>query len=105
MNTFTLLMLLSVLAASALFIALAMFLIRISMTLEEIGGKRRNYGEPSSYLSKIRLGVRAIEMQTGALAPQVIKLNGGLTAVRDGMIAIDANLDGVIAAVSRQEAP
>lgn len=105
MNTFTLLMLLSVIAASALFIALALFLIRISMTLEEIGGKRRNYGEPSSYLSKIRLGVRAIEVQTGALAPQVIKLNGGLTAVRDGMFAIDTNLDGVIAAVSRQEAP
>lgn len=105
MNTFTLLALLSVIAASALFIALAIFLIKIAATLEWIGGKTRIYGEPSSYLSKIRLGVRAIEVQTGALAPQVTKLNGGLSAVREGMRAIDQNLGGVINAVSKQGAP
>ena len=105
MNTFTLLTLVSVIGASALFIALAIFLIKISTTLEWIGGKSRMYGEPSSYLSKIRLGVRAIEVQTGALAPQVTQLNAGLSAVRDGMHAIDDNLAGVIAAVSRQGTP
>lgn len=105
MNTFTLLTILSVTGASALFIALTIFLIKISVELEKVGGKTRVYGEPSSYLSKIRLGVRAIEVQTGALAPQVTTLNGGLTAVRDGMHAIDANLAGVITAVSRQGAP
>ncbi|MEO5511646.1 MAG: hypothetical protein ABIS27_13525 [Longimicrobiales bacterium] len=102
MNTFTLLMLLSVIAASALFIALAVFLVKISNVLEWVGGKTRIYGEQASFLSKIRLGVRAIEVQTGALAPQVTTLNAGLSGVRDGMRAIDANLDGVIAAVVRQ---
>ena len=34
----------------------------------------------------------------------VIKLNGGLTAIRDGLGAIDNNLGGVITAVSAQGA-
>ncbi len=102
MNTFTLLMLLSVIAASALFIALGVFLVKISNVLEWVGGKTRIYGEQASFLSKIRLGVRAIEVQTGALAPQVTTLNAGLSGVRDGMRAIDTNLAGVIAAVVRQ---
>jgi hypothetical protein len=105
MNTFTLLMLLSVLAASALFIALALFLNVITTQLEKIGGEEKGYGVRASYLSKIRLGVRAIEVQTGAIAPQVTKLNGTLTQIRDGLVAVDNNLAGVITAVSRQEAP
>lgn len=103
MNAMTMLALISLVAAAALFIALAMFLHQISMELEKIGGTRKaGYGNPGSFLSKIRLGVRAIEVQTGGLAPEVIKLNGGLTAIRDGMGAIDTNLDGVITAVSAQ---
>ena len=102
MNTMVLLTLISVVGAAALFIALAQYLWLIITELEQIGGERKVYGVPSSYLSKIRLGVRAIEVQTGGLAPQVIQLNTGLSAVRDGLKAIDANLDGVIAAVSRQ---
>ncbi len=104
MNTMVLLTLISVIGAAALFIALAIYLVLISGELERIGGKRPTYGEPSSYLSKIRLGVRAIETQTGGLVPHVTRLNGGLSAVRDGLRAIDANLGGVIAAVVRQEA-
>ena len=104
MNTMVLLTLLSVLAVAALFAALAVYLMKIINELEAIGGERKAaYGAPSSYLSKIRLGVRAIETQTGALAPQVTRLNEGLSAVRDGLRAIDRNLAGVIAAVSRQE--
>ncbi len=103
MNTMTLLALVSVAGAAALFIALVIFLHFISKELETIGGmKKAGYGLPSSFLSKIRLGVRAIEIQTGGLAPEVIKLNGGLTAVRDGLGAIDSNLAGVITAVSAQ---
>ena len=106
MNTMTLLTLISVIAASGLFLALAFFLHYICVELEIIGGmKKGGYGVPSSFLSKIRLGVRAIEVQTGGLAPEVIKLNGGLTAVRDGMGMIDSNLDGLIAAVSAQKVP
>lgn len=105
MNTMTLLALLSVIGASALFIALVLFLNAITKELEKIGGvKKAGYGLPASFLSKIRLGVRAIEVQTGGLAPNVIQLNGGLGAVRDGLIAIDKNLDGVITNVSAQGA-
>jgi hypothetical protein len=105
MSTFTLLALLSVIAVAALFIALARFLFAIIDQLEMIGGETQGYGAKASFLSKIRMGVRAIEVQTGFIPPQVTKLNGTLTAVRDGLSAIDDNLAGVIANVSRQEAP
>lgn len=105
MNTFTLLALLSVIAASALFIALGLFLSKITNDLESIGGEAKGYGAQASFLSKIRLGVRAIETQTGAIAPQVTKLNTTLTSVRDGLIAVDNNLAGMIAAVSKQVMP
>ena len=105
MTIMTLLAVISVVAASGLFLALCSFLDRICVSLEAIGGTRKGeYGVPSSYLSQIRLGLRAIEVETGGLAPEVIKLNGGLTAIRDGLGAIDANLDGVITAVSAQGA-
>jgi len=104
MNPFTLLMLLSVVGAAALFVALALFLFKISMQLEKIGGEEKGYGVRASYLSKIRMGVRAIETETGMIAPQVTALNATLTSVRDGLIVVDNNLAGVIAAVVRQEA-
>lgn len=97
MNPMTLLMLVSVIGASALFIALAIFLVLILRQLDPTGGTS------TSYLAKIRLGVRAIEIETGHLAPEVTKLNGGLSAVRDGLRVIDDNLGGVIAAVQKQE--
>ena len=105
MNQFTLLTLLSVIGASALFIALAIFLFAISNQLERIGGEERGYGVRASYLSRIRMGVRAIEVETGMIAPQVTRLNDTLTKVRDGLIVVDNNLGGVIAAVSKQVVP
>ena len=105
MNQFTLLTLLSVIGAAALFIALAIFLFAISTQLEKIGGEERGYGLKASYLSKIRVGVRAIEVETGLIAPQVTLLNETLTQVRDGLIVVDNNLGGMIAAVSKQVAP
>ena len=103
MNIFTLLALLSVVAVAALFVALAIFLFAIIDQLEMIGGEAQGYGAKASFLSKIRLGIRAIEVQTGFIAPQVTKLNGTLTSVRDGLAAIDANLAGVITNGSRQD--
>lgn len=105
MNQFTLLALLSVIAASALFIALALFLFAISGMLEKIGGEERGYGHRASFLSKIRVGVRAIEVETGMIPTQVTLLNQTLTSVRDGLIVVDNNLGGVIAAVSKQVVP
>lgn len=104
MNPFTMLTLLSVVGASALFIALALFLFAISGQLEKIGGEEKGYGVRASYLSKIRVGVRAIESETGMIAPQVTRLNDTLTKVRDGLIVVDGNLAGVITAVSQQVA-
>jgi len=102
MNTFVLLAVLSVVGAAALFIALALFLRAIDRVLEDIGGPATRFSMPMNYLSKIRLGVRAIEKQTAALGPSVTKLNAGLGAILGGLRAIDPNLAGLIAAVSRQ---
>lgn len=105
MNTFVLLAILSVVGAAALFIALALYLNAIIKALEAVGGHGPSYGTPASFLSKIRLGVRAIETQTAALGPEVTRLNAGLTEVRDGLHAIDDNLAGALDAVGSQEAP
>ena len=91
------LMLISVIAASALFIALAAFLLLILKELNPIGGLG------TSYLAKIRLGLRAIEVETGHIPKQVTKLNIGLSAVRDGLIVVDGNLAQLAAHVQRQE--
>lgn len=104
MNTWVLLTLISVVGAAALFVALAVYLFLIIRELEAIGGERPVYGTPSSFLSKIRMGVRAIEVETGGLVPQVTRLNAGLSQIRGGLKAIDANVAGVIAAVTRQQA-
>ena len=105
MNSMIVLAILSVFGAAALFVALALFLRAIVGELEVIGGPATRFVAPVNYLSKIRLGVRAIERQTDALAPQVTRLNGGLGAIRDGLKAIDANLEALIAAISRQGRP
>jgi len=102
MNVFVVLSFVSVVGAAALFAALALFLRAIDTTLEDIGGPGTRFRVPLNYLGKIRLGVRAIERETDALAPYVTKVNGGLSAIRDGLKVIDGNLAGVITAVSRQ---
>jgi hypothetical protein len=103
MNAMVLLTVISVAGAAALFVALALFLRAIDGELETIGGPATRFVAPANYLAKIRLGVRAIERQTDALAPQVGRLNEGLTAIRDGLRAIDGNLARLIASVSRQD--
>jgi len=103
MNVMVLLAVLSVVGAAALFVALALFLRAIDGELETIGGPATRFVAPANYLAKIRLGVRAIERQTDALAPQVTRLNGGLSAIRDGLKAVDGNLATLIVSVSRQE--
>lgn len=103
MNVMVLLAVISVVGAAALFVALALFLRAIDGELETIGGPATRFVAPTNYLSRIRLGVRAIERQTDALAPQVTRLNERLTAIRDGLRAVDGNLARLIASVSRQE--
>jgi hypothetical protein len=92
----------SALGVGLLFAVLAAFLVAISRELEEIGGPATRFVAPTNYLSKIRFGVRAIERQTDALVPLVTRLNLGLAAVRDGLRAVAAELDGLAQALARQ---
>lgn len=103
MNTFVILMIVTLVGVAALFIALALFVRAIVRELEGVGGPATRFVRPVNYLSKIRLGLRAIEVHTGHIAPQVTQLNQTLTSIRDGLRAIDASLAGTIAHVQRQE--
>ena len=103
MNTFDILMLVTLVGVAALFIALALFVRAIGRELEVVGGPATRFVRPVNYLSKIRLGLRAIEVHTGHIPPQVTQLNQTLTSIRDGLRAIDASLAGTIAHVQRQE--
>ena len=83
------------LAAVLLLVVVAINLWRIIRELEWIGGV------PISWLAKIRLGLRAIETETGQIAPQVIALNNGLAAVDDGLRQVQADLRASISALRR----
>jgi hypothetical protein len=87
----------SVAAVAALFIALAAFLILILSELGRVGGT------PVSLLAKIRMGLRAIEVETGYIPREVSRLNAGLGQVRDGLLAVDGNLGRLAAALQQQE--
>ena len=87
---------LTALAVLALVAALVIYLVRIIRVLERIGGT------PTSLLAKIRLGVRAIEQETGHLSPEVTRLNRGLTAIAGGLKGVDDRLSASVAAVTRQ---
>lgn len=91
-----LLMVLSAVVALIFFGALALYLYMIIQLLEAIGG------DPDSYLAKLRLGLRAIETETGHLPVQVTKLNAGLSAVADGLQVADQHLTGTIDNVLKQ---
>lgn len=82
-------------------------LVKIDNTLERIGGGSRGYmgdsvGDYLSLLSKARWGVRAIETQTSAIAPEVTRLNEGLTAIDGGLAEIRDGVGALVEAVERQ---
>ena len=79
------------------FLVLAVALVKISGVLRSIGGT------PTSFLAKLRLGLRAIEQETSHLAPQVTAVNAGLAQVAGGLAAVDQSLVGTINAVTRQK--
>lgn len=88
---------LTALLVLAFFIVLAYGLVKIGSVLESIGGS------PTSYLAKLRLGLRAIEKETSHLAPNVTTINSGLTQIGAGLVSVDRHLVGTIDAVGRQE--
>jgi hypothetical protein len=89
--------LISALLVLAFFGVLAYALVKISAVLESIGGT------PTSYLAKLRLGLRAIEKETSHLAPNVVGINGGLSQIAGGLASVDRHLVGTIDAVVKQE--
>ncbi len=97
MTTMAWLALASVAAASALFIALAVFLVLILNELVPTGGST------TSFLAKIRLGLRAIEIETGHIPGEVPPLNLGLAQIAHGLQAVDRNLGRLAAALQQQE--
>ncbi len=80
------------------FVVLAAGLVHISRALECVGGT------PTSFLAKLRLGLRAIDKETSHLTPQVLQVNAGLSQIAGGLVSADQHLVGAIAAVTRQEA-
>jgi hypothetical protein len=92
-----LLTVLSALVVLIFFGVLAAYLVQIARTLEAIGGS------PDSFLAKLRLGLRAIEQETGHLPTEVTKLNQGLAAVAGGLRQVDEHLVRTIDAVVQQQ--
>lgn len=102
----TLLMVLTMLAAVALLVALVYYAGNIANALEAIGAREPSLsnrgGEPRSLLSRIWFGVRAIETQVGALAPQATRLNENLEGLAEGMTTLKGVLKGALEAVEEQ---
>ncbi len=90
-----LLVTLTCLAAVLLLVVVAVNLVRIIHALEWIGGT------PISWLAKIRWGLRAIETETGLLAPLVTNLNTGLGALDGGLRQVESDLSAAVAALRK----
>ena len=90
-----LLVTLTCLAAVLLLVVVAVNLVRINHALDWIGGT------PISWLAKIRWGLRAIETQTGLLAPLVTNLNTGLGALDGGLRQVENDLSAAVAALRK----
>ena len=88
---------LSGIVALVFFGVLAVYLYQIGNVLDAIGGS------PTSYLAKLRLGLRAIETETAHLPVQVTKLNENLSSIGSGLETVDNHLTKTIDAVLRQE--
>ena len=89
--------LLSALEVLAFVGALVYFLSRIISGLERIGGTA------DSYLAKLSFGLRAIEKETSHLAPQVNRLNQGLSSLVEGLSTSDEHLETVAESLSGEK--
>ncbi len=92
-----LLMILTILAVLLLVFVLVKYLRNIITLLTSIGG------DGQSYLAKLRLGLRAIETETGHLPVEVTQLNKSLTRTGEGLKVVDNHLVGSIDAVLKQK--
>lgn len=88
--TYALPMLATVVLVLVLFGALLRYVLQIVGHLEAIGGT------PTSSLAKLRLGLRAIETETGHLPVALGALNEELGQVAGGLEVVDRHLAGTI---------
>lgn len=86
------LMIATIVAVLILVFVLIKYLSDIASVLESIGGNGK------SYLAKLRLGLRAIEKETGYLPSNVVQLNETLTKTAGGLKAVD---DGLVAGIDK----
>ncbi|MEJ7766656.1 MAG: hypothetical protein WKF89_02515 [Chitinophagaceae bacterium] len=94
---YTLLMILTVLLVLFFIGALIYFVASIHRQLVNIGGNG------NSFLAKLRLGLRAIETETGHLPVQVTKLNETLSNTGAGLKVVNEHLEGTIVAALNQK--
>ncbi len=92
-----LLMLATIVLVLIFVIALMYYLGKILGLLVSIGGDGR------SFLAKLRLGLRAIETETGHLPVQVTKLNKTLSDTGEGLKIVNNHLAGTIQAALQQK--
>ncbi len=94
---YILLMILTVLLVLLFVGALIFFVAGIHRLLVNIGGNG------NSFLAKLRLGLRAIETETGHLPVQVTKLNETLSNTGAGLKVVNGHLEGTIQAALQQK--
>jgi len=94
---YSLLMIFTVLLVLLFVGALIFFVANIHRLLVNIGGNA------NSYLAKLRLGLRAIETETGHLPVHVTKLNETLTNTGAGLKVVNQHLEGTIQAALKQK--
>jgi len=94
---YTLLMILTIVLVLIFVGALIYFVANIYRLLVNIGGNG------NSFLAKLRLGLRAIETETGHLPVQVTKLNETLTNTGAGLKVVNTHLEGTIQAALKQK--
>ena len=103
MNTFVILMIVTLVGVAALFIALALFVRAIVRELEGSAARRHDSSAPSTISRRFASAFERSKCTRDTFLPQVTQLNQTLTSIRDGLRAIDASLAGTIAHVQRQE--
>lgn len=91
------LMLLTIVLVLLFVIVLIRYVLLINKVLHSIGG------DGVSFLAKLRLGLRAIETETGHLPVQVTKLNQTLSDTGGGLKVVNENLKGTITAALNQK--
>jgi hypothetical protein len=92
----TLMTLLSALLTLVFLGVLAVALIRLGPVLDAIGGA------PTSYLAKLRFGLRAIERETSHLPGQATRINQGLGSLAEGLGAVERRLAATEASLRAQ---